>query len=116
MGLRIKFLSGFLILALMLAVAGSWSIYEFSKLGSYVQTILDENYKSIYAAKMMKEALEREDSGILLLLLGNWEQGREILEVADSLFVAELQFATSNITIPGEKEHLDEIVKNTGSI
>lgn len=109
MGLRIKILSGFLILALMLAVAGLMSIYELNSIGSSVQKILDENYQSIAVTKKMHEAIEREDSGILLLMLGKWEKGREIINDADSSFNSNLQFAYSNITIDGEKEHLDLI-------
>ena len=96
-------------LAFMLAVASSWSIYELNAVGSSVQKILDENYQSIYAAKEMKEALERQDSGILLLLLGKWQQGRAILASADSIFEAKVQFAEANITIPGEQQHLHTI-------
>lgn len=109
MGLRIKILSGFLILSLMLLIAGLWSIYELQYLGSSVGKILDENYQSIHAAKNMKEALEREDSAILLLMLGKWEQGRHILGSADSVFMANFNFANRNITIPGEEERLKEI-------
>ena len=61
MGLRTKILSGFLILTMMLVVAGIWSIYELTRVGTSVQRLLDDNYKSINAGKMMIEALERED-------------------------------------------------------
>ncbi len=109
MGLRTKILSGFLILALMLAVAGVMSVYELNSIGSSVQRILDENYKSISVTKKMIEAVEREDSGILFLMLGKWEEGRRIINSADSSFNANLSFAYSNITIESEKEHLDLI-------
>lgn len=109
MGLRFKILSGFFILVVMLFVAGLGSIYELNSIGSSVQAILDENYKSIHAAKKMKEALEREDSGILLLLLGKWKEGRKIINTADSLFEEEITIAYSNITIEGEKAYLDSI-------
>lgn len=109
MGIRIKIISGFLVLALMLLTAGLWSIYELNSIGSSVEKILDENYQSIHAAKIMKEALEREDSAILLLLLGKWDEGRSILNAADSLFNVKLEFALKNCTIAGEEEHLDEI-------
>ena len=71
--------------------------------------MLSENYQSIHAAKQRSEALEREDSAILLLLLGKWEEGRSILNAADSLFNANFDFASTNITLPGEKAHLDTI-------
>ncbi len=111
MSLRFKILSGFLILALMLAIAGVWSIYELNSIGTSVQELLDENYKSINAAEMMAEALEREDSGILVLLLGKWEEGRKILDSADNLFEKGFQIAENNLTIRGERDFVERIRK-----
>ena len=112
MGVRTKILSGFLILAVMLFLAGAWSIYELSKIGTSVQRLLDDNYKSIDAAKLMTEALEREDSAILLLLSGNWKEGREIIKSADLSFQKAFQTAEKNVTISGEKAYVDEIEKD----
>jgi hypothetical protein len=109
MGLRAKMLLGFLILAIMLLVAGVWSIYELTTAGSSVQKLLNDNYRSINAGKMMIEALEREDSGILLLLSGKWKQGRSIIAAGDELFQKGFTIAQSNVTIPGEKASVDEI-------
>lgn len=109
MGLRTKMLLGFLILVVMLLVAGVWSIYELTTVGTSVQRLLDDNYKSINAGKMMIEALEREDSGVLLLLSGKWEQGRAIIESADNLFQQGFKIAQSNVTIAGEGAYVDEI-------
>jgi HAMP domain-containing protein len=109
MGLRTKILSGFLILTMMLVVAGIWSIYELTAVGTSVQSMLDDNYKSINAGKMMIEALEREDSAVLLLLSGKWEQGRSIIESGDELFQKGFTIAKSNVTIPGEPAYVDQI-------
>jgi hypothetical protein len=109
MRLRLKILSGFLILALMLSIAGIWSIYELKNVGSSVQALLDDNYKSIDAAKIMIEALEREDSGVLLLMLGNWREGRTIIASADSSFETGFKIAANNVTIPGEQSYVDSI-------
>jgi HAMP domain-containing protein len=109
MGLRLKILSGFLILTMMLVVAGIWSIYELNRMGTSVPRLLDENYKSISAGKMMIEALEREDSAVLLLLSGKWEEGRSILESGDELFQKAFTIAQHNVTIPGEGAYVDEI-------
>jgi HAMP domain-containing protein len=109
MGLRTKILSGFLILTMMLVVAGIWSIYELTAVGTSVQKLLDDNYKSINAGKMMIEALEREDSAVLLLLSGKWEQGRSIIESGDELFQKGFTIAKNNVTIPGEPAYVDEI-------
>lgn len=109
MGLRTKILSGFLILATMLLVAGAWSIYELSNIGISVQKLLNENYKSIDAAKSMTEALEREDSAVLLLLLAKRDEGRDILRSADVSFGQAFETARNNVTIPGEQGYVDAI-------
>jgi HAMP domain-containing protein len=109
MGLRWKFLSGFFILSAMLLLAGVWSIHQMRSIGASVQRILDENYRSIEAAKTMMESLEREDSAVLLLLLGKWDEGRALLDSADASFTGSLNFAEANTTIPGEEHHLARI-------
>lgn len=109
MGLRLKILSGFLILALMLLIAGIWSMYHFRFIGSSVQNLLDVNYRSINASTTMLHALEREDSAVLLLLLGKWEKGRSVIESADSLFNQGLKLVQNNMTSPKEKVLIDDI-------
>lgn len=112
MSLRFKIMSGFLILAVMLFAAGALSIYEFTNIGHSVQALLDENYKSINAAQNMIEALEREDSGVLLLLSGEWERGRSTIEDADKAFQLALGVAKNNITIPGEAGYVETIIES----
>jgi HAMP domain-containing protein len=111
MGIKAKILLGFVILATMLFLAGVWSIYELRTVGTSVQRLFDDNYKSIDAARLMTDALEREDSAILLLLSGNWKEGREIVESADSSFQKAFEIAQNNVTIPGEKAYVDEVEK-----
>ncbi len=109
MSLRLKILSGFLILTIMLFVAGGMSIYELVSVGTSVQSLLDDNYKSMNAAKMMIEALEKEDSGVLLLLSGKWEEGRSAVTDGDSLFQKGFDIAQHNVTIPGEQNYVKAI-------
>ncbi|HPN34319.1 MAG TPA: MCP four helix bundle domain-containing protein [bacterium] len=109
MKLRAKIISGFIILALMLSIAGVWSIFELKSMGKTVLGFLDENYKSIDATKTMIEALEREDSAILLLLLGDRQEGINILASADSLFKSGFETARNNVTIAGEQTLIDSI-------
>ncbi|MCF7808951.1 MAG: hypothetical protein K9M49_08790 [Candidatus Marinimicrobia bacterium] len=98
-----------MIISLMLVISGYWSILGFRSIGHSVSTLLGENYESIEAAEVMIEALERQDSGVLLLLLGEWEKGRLALKVADSTFRSRLSFTFGNITEPGEEAVLKEI-------
>ncbi|MCB2168896.1 MAG: MCP four helix bundle domain-containing protein [Deltaproteobacteria bacterium] len=112
MGIRVKILLGFLILTAMLFIAGFWSVYELTNVGESVQNILDDNYRSINSARVMVEALEREDSAILLLLSGKWKQGRDIMNAADRSFRESLKTASANVTISGEEDRIDKIDKS----
>jgi len=109
MKLRMKILSGFLILVVMLAVAGVYSIYELTSISASVQNLLDDNYKSIDAAKGMIEALEREDSGLLLVISGERLKGNDMLRKADSAFLAALDAAKAHRTIEDETRIISEI-------
>ena len=112
MKLRAKILSGFVILATMLACAGILSIYELLSIGSSVNRLLNDNYKSINAARTMIEALEREDSGVLLVLSGKWQKGRETIELGDDTFHQAFSIAQNNLTIPDENKYVDRIASN----
>ncbi|MBU1013760.1 MAG: hypothetical protein KKG99_12210 [Bacteroidetes bacterium] len=109
MKIKFKILSGFILIIMMLVIAGIVSIYEFSRLSKSVTALIDDNYKTIEASKTMLEALEREDSGILLLLSGHWKKGREILDSADSLFLAAFNIAKNNITETNEDKYIEQI-------
>jgi methyl-accepting chemotaxis protein len=104
MKIRLKILLGFIILAVMLIVAGVFSIHELTDIGASVQHLLDDNYQSINAAKIMIEGLERQDSGVLLLLSGQRQKGRTTILAGDTEFAGAYKTARSNLTIPGEAE------------
>jgi methyl-accepting chemotaxis protein len=109
MKLRMKILSGFLILVVMLAVAGIFSIYELMSIRSSVQSLLDDNYESVVAARKMIEALERQDSGLLLWISGKRPEGRSMIENADKAFLSALDTAKTNCTIPDEQNIVEDI-------
>lgn len=104
--LKLKILAGFMMLVALLIAAGAVSTIEFLKLSRSVTVLIDDNYKTIEASKTMLEALEREDSGILLVLLDEVDTGREILQTADSMFVTSLKVAKNNITEVNEDVYL----------
>jgi len=109
LSIRVKILLSFLLLVVMLIAAGSLAIYEFRNLSHSVNEIIENNYKTIVAAEDMRDALEREDSGILLLLLGNYEDGRRNINKADSTFLEALEIAAKNITEDGEAAIIERI-------
>ncbi|PRY91891.1 HAMP domain-containing protein [Marinilabilia salmonicolor] len=109
--LKLKIFASFMLLIAMLAIAGAISILEFRWLSNSVHGLVEDNYKSIEASKKMVEALEREDSGILLLMLGEWEEGREILKAADRSFFSAFEVAKNNLTENNEESYIRDIEK-----
>lgn len=109
MGIRLKVFFGFGILAFMLLLAGFVSIHELTNIGKSVIKMLDDNYQSIQATNTMLEALEREDSGVLLLLMGKWDEGRKHILQSDSIFTDAFTTAKNNITIEGEEDYVHQV-------
>ena len=72
--------------------------------------VIDHNYRSIEHALKVTHALEREDSGILMLFLGNREEGVSVIESADSTIALSMIEIEKNATEPGE-EALIEIIE-----
>jgi NtrC-family two-component system sensor histidine kinase KinB len=109
MTLRKKILIGYLTIVVILVVMVTWTVTDFTLLGGATEGILRENYRSIEAADAMVRHLERQDSATLLLLV----EGREAAQVQfhqnQSEFLRWLGRAEDNVTIPGEKEVIEEI-------
>ncbi|MGB7521781.1 MAG: hypothetical protein WA896_19295, partial [Spirulinaceae cyanobacterium] len=66
MKLRSKILIGYsVVLTLVILVCG-WGVVNLRRLGKASEAILEENYRSILAAENMIDAIERQDSAVLL--------------------------------------------------
>jgi NtrC-family two-component system sensor histidine kinase KinB len=104
LGLRQKLSLGFGGLLVIILVIGVQSILHLTRLGQSVDVILRENYRSVIACQEMKEALERIDSGILFVLLGDAEKGEELISKNEQAFEKALHVELNNITLPGEGE------------
>ena len=90
----------------------AWAMFMMLRLGRASESILRENYRSIQAAEHMIDAIERQDSAILLYLLGYQEQGLKEFRENETAFLQWLGRARDNITVPGEKEIIDSIEQN----
>lgn len=102
MKLRTKILLGFGATLFLVVVVWLWAIYNLSRLGNTSDAILRENYRSILAAENMIDTMERQDSAILLLLLGYREEGLAQFQTNEIEFLQWLARAKDNITIDGE--------------
>ncbi len=107
LGLRQKLSLGFGGLLLIILIIGIQSINHLTQLGQSIDVILRENYRSVIACQEMKESLERMDSGILFVLLGEKEKGAELIRTNEVVFEKALQAELNNITLPeeGKKAH-----------
>lgn len=107
--LRKKILLGYGIALLLLGVVFVLSFVNLQRLGQASEAILSENYRSILAAEHMVNALERQDSGVLLYLLGDRDQGIRQFRENQADFQQWLGRAKDNITIDEEPEVLARI-------
>jgi len=103
---RITFSYGYLVTLLLLSAAGA--ALAFQQLGHSIGRILDENFASVQSSMLMLEAMERQDSAVLSLLLGD-ESKRVLLSSSEETFQAALNQAADNITLPAEHAAIEEI-------
>jgi two-component system, NtrC family, sensor histidine kinase KinB len=98
---------GFAIFLTTLVV--SWAVVHLVFLGKASDAILKENYRSILAAENMLSALERQDSGMLLILNGEVENGASQFRSNEAVFHEWLTRAKDNVTIIGESDLIQSI-------
>ena len=109
---RQKIFIGYGASLILVVVILAWAMFMMLRLGRASESILRENYRSIQAAEHMIDAIERQDSAVLLYLLGYREQGLKEFRENETAFLQWLGRARDNITIPGEKEIIDSIEQN----
>ena len=106
--LRRKIFIGYGITLILMAVVLVWAFINLWDLGRASDAILRENYKSILAAENMVYAIERQDSAILLVVVGYEDEGWKQFRENESEFFQWLARAKDNITVEGE----DRVVKS----
>lgn len=109
MGIKIKIILGFVILASLLVISGMISIYELTKLGDSVTTLLDDNYKSIEYAKNMSESLSHQKKSFLVAINEGTIPSFTQYDSAKVFFEDNLRKASNNLTIPDEIAYVDSI-------
>ena len=109
--LRIKIVLSLSLLILMLLAAGIMSMLEFRNMGESVDRVLKNNYQSIELAKRMTDALEREDSGILLWMIGDSDSGLATIHESDSIIRNAIKESEANITEKGEPSYISAIIE-----
>jgi len=109
MTLKKKILIGYGVAFVLMGLVVIWAVTNLVSLGKASDAILRENYRSILAAENMVDALERQDSGVLLIFLGDSGKGIHQYRENDAVFLQWLARAKDNITIQGEGELVQSI-------
>jgi NtrC-family two-component system sensor histidine kinase KinB len=115
MTLKKKILIGYGVAFALMGLVVAWAVTNLVSLGKATDAILRENYRSILAAENMVDALERQDSGILLMFLGDAEKGIAQFRKNEALFLEWLARAKDNITIQGEADLVKSIEEGYAS-
>ncbi|MGE5561025.1 MAG: ATP-binding protein [Chloroflexota bacterium] len=102
--LRGKLLAGYLLIVMLTVAVGGWAIHNLLGLSRALDAIMVENYRSILAAENMVEAIERQDSAMLLYLLGQESDAQALYTENEGAFLSWLARAEDNVTEPGEAE------------
>jgi two-component system, NtrC family, sensor histidine kinase KinB len=109
---RQKIFIGYGACLVLVVLVLAWAMFMMLLLGRASESILQENYRSIQAAEHMHDAIERQDSIVLLYLLGYEEHSFREFRENEAAFLQWLGRAKDNITVPGEKEIVDSIEQN----
>jgi len=104
MTLKKKILIGYGVAFALMGLVVVWAVSNLISLGKATDAILSENYRSIIAAENMVDALERQDSGMLLMFLGDADKGIAQFRENEAVFLEWLARAKDNITIQGEAQ------------
>jgi NtrC-family two-component system sensor histidine kinase KinB len=109
MTLKSKILAGYGFAVALMAVVVAWAVVNLVSLGQATDAILQENYRSILAAENMVNALERQDSGILLMFSGEAKKGVSLFRANEAEFLEWLVRAKDNVTIKGEAKLIQSV-------
>lgn len=109
MGIRTKIMLGFIILASMLFLSGSISIFELTKLGHAVKGLIYDNYRSIDYSRNMLDALEKQEKSLLLFAQGDSTKAFKKYYDSQKIFLANIDSATQNLTLKEELAFIDSV-------
>lgn len=98
----------YLSLVLLIALVGSAAFISLFNLGKAIEGLMIANYKSINAASNMMEAIERQDSAVLIYINVDSKKGKDMFAGYTEEFYKWFNIEANNLTEVGEKE----LVKN----
>lgn len=102
----------YLCLVIMIAVVGTASIVNLFNLGQSINGLMVDNYKSINAVNNMIEAIERQDSAILIYINADHRKGIDLFLESNQTYLKWYNVEAGNITENGETGLVEQINTN----
>lgn len=99
----------YLSLVVLIGIVGITASINLFNLGRAIDGLLIANYKSIHAAANMLEAIERQDSAVLIYVNVDMQKGKELFADNNEEFLKWYNVNANNITEKGEKELIQNI-------
>ncbi len=99
----------YLSLVALIAVVGITASANLFNLSEAIDGLMIANYKSINAAAKMTEAIERQDSAVLIYINVSTQRGKELFTASNEEFLKWFNIDANNITEGGEGELIDNI-------
>ena len=114
MNLKKKILIGYGVAFALMSLVATLAIVNLWSLGKTTDTILRDYYRSILAAEKMLDALSGQDSGILLMFMGDEPKGMAQYRKNETLFLDWLRRSKESIAVEGELEAVHTIETQYG--
>ncbi|MFH0785391.1 MAG: ATP-binding protein [Pseudomonadota bacterium] len=104
MNLKKKILIGYGVAFLLMSIVATWAITNLWSLGKTTDAILRDYYRSILAVENMLDALGSQDSGILMMIMGDAPKGIDQYRENEAFFFEWLGRSKESIAVEGELE------------
>jgi PAS domain S-box-containing protein len=99
----------YLCLVISIAIVGAVSVINLYRLSGTIDGLMSNNYKSLSIVSNMMEAIERQDSAILIYMNVDRQKGIDLFTSNSNLFLKWFNDEVNNITEEGEKEYVHKI-------
>lgn len=99
----------FLSLVILIAIVGITASINLFNLSRAIDSLMIANYKSINAAAKMTEALERQDSAVLIYISVDTDKGKELFSGNNEEFLKWFNTGANNLTEKGERELIENV-------
>lgn len=96
-------------LVILIAIVGITGYVNLYKIELSVDNLMTDNYKSISAATRMIEAIERQDSAILIYVNVDKQKGIDLFTMNSNNFFKWFNVEVNNVTEEGEQDLVDKI-------